>query len=143
MRILPALASRVILPVAVRNELDAGRAKGVDLPVLADLPWLETRAPVATPVLGMVTDLGPGESEVIALALEDRQRVAILDDAVARRWARVVGIRFTGTLGLLIDAKNAGLIAEVRPVLDPWEAHRFRIDASTRERVLRLVGERP
>jgi predicted nucleic acid-binding protein len=48
----------------------------------------------------LVTDLGPGEAEVLMLALEAREAVVILDDALARRAAAMLGLRVTGTLGL-------------------------------------------
>lgn len=143
LHLLPALASTVLVPPAVQAELDAGLAGGIDLPVAAGLPWLTLRAPATTAVLGMVTDLGAGEAEVIALALEQPQAVAILDDGVARRVARLVGVKLTGTLGLLLDAKKRGLIGRVDAVLDRLEAHRFRLDPATRALILRQAGEAP
>ena len=85
--------------------------------------------------------LGCGESEVLALGLEDRSATLILDDGIARRAAQTLGLKFTGTLGLLIDAKRAGLIEAVAPVLDELQALGFRVAPHTRESVLRLAGE--
>ena len=56
----------------------------------------------------MGTELGPGETEVLALGMEHRDAILIIDDAVARQAAGMLGLRFTGTLGLLIDAKKTG-----------------------------------
>ncbi len=64
----------------------------------------------------LVTDLGPGETEVLMLGLESRESILVLDDAFARRVAETLALRFTGTLGLLLDAKRSGLIAQVRSV---------------------------
>jgi len=47
------------------------------------------------------------QTEALALALESSDAVVILDDALARQVAATVGVRFTGTLGLLLDAKRA------------------------------------
>jgi len=88
-----------------------------------------------------VTDLGAGETEVLALAVESSDAVAILDDALARQVAVTVGVRFTGTLGLLLDAKRAGLVTAVAPVLDELQALRFRIASHTRAAILKLAGE--
>jgi hypothetical protein len=77
------------------------------------------------------------------LALESREAVAVLDDAFARRIAETLGLRHTGTLGLLLDAKQAGLVAAVRPLLDRLQALRFRLAAHTRTAVLKLAGEEP
>ncbi len=118
-----------------------GRVLGVSLPEPTTLPWVEIRQPVSTPALPLITDLGPGETEVLMLALELPEAIVVLDDALARRVADTLGIRLTGTLGLLLDAKKAGLIPAVKPVLDQLQALRFRLAPYTRLAVLRLAGE--
>ncbi len=65
----------------------------------------------------------------------------MLDDALARKVAGVLEIPFTGTLGLLLDAKKAGLIPAIRPLLDTLHALRFRMSPDTRSVVLTLAGE--
>ncbi|MGZ8219183.1 DUF3368 domain-containing protein [Methylomagnum sp.] len=92
-------------------------------------------------MLPLITDLGAGESAVLALALESRDAVVILDDGLARRHAQRLGLRLTGTLGLLLDAKKAGYIDAVSPLLDGLQSLRFRLDPKTREAVLRRAGE--
>jgi len=139
--ILPALTTRVIVPRAVASELEAGRKLGIGLPDPGSLTWMEIRNPASLPVLPLITDLGPGETEVLALALETVDSLAIIDDGPAHRMAEALGIKLTGTLGLLIDAKTAGLIPAVAPVLDQLEGLRFRIASHTRNAVLRLSGE--
>ena len=52
------------------HKLAAGRAQGVTLPDPTALQWVTVRQPVSTPVLPLGTDLGPDETEVLALALE-------------------------------------------------------------------------
>ena len=91
--------------------------------------------------LPLVTDLGPGETQVLALALESPDAIVILDDGLARQVAETIGIKLTGTLGILLDAKRAGLITEVAPLLDQLQALRFRLSAQTRAAVLKLAGE--
>ena len=90
--------------------------------------------------LSLAADLGPGEVEVLALALEHPGSILVIDDLAARRAARVLRLRLTGTLGLLIDAKRAGLIAAVAPFLDQLQALRFRLASHTRASVLKLSG---
>jgi predicted nucleic acid-binding protein len=141
LHILSALAQRVIVPPAVVDELAAGRALGVSLPNLDDLNWVVIRRPVSALALPLVTDLGPGETEVLMLALEAREAIVVLDDALARQVAETLGLCLTGTLGLLVDAKRAGLIPKVSPVLDQLEALRFRLAPHTRAAVLKLAGE--
>ena len=68
--ILPALAERIIVPRAVVEEISTGRAAGVNLPDLTPLNWVDIRSPAGVSALPLVTDLGPGETEVLMLALE-------------------------------------------------------------------------
>ena len=87
------------------------------------------------------TGSGPAQRTLGAAPLESSDAVAILDDALARQVAVTVGVRFTGTLGLLLDAKRAGLVTAVAPVLDELQALRFRIASHTRAAILKLAGE--
>jgi uncharacterized protein len=139
--ILPALAGSIIVPPAVLAELDAGIAKGLDLPQPENLKWVKIRAPISATAASLITDLGPGESQVLMLALETHGSVALLDDALARRVALARGIPIKGTLGLLLDAKHAGHLIAVRPSLDKLQDLGFRLSQNTREAVLRLAGE--
>jgi hypothetical protein len=65
----------------------------------------------------------------------------ILDDSKARESAGRLGLKFTGTLGVLLEAKRVGLLAEVSPHLDRLDELGFRVAGETRLAVLRLAGE--
>lgn len=62
--------------------------------------------------------LGVGESSVLSLAESLPEATLVLDDLAARRCATALGLRVTGTLGLLLLAKNNGCIAKISPALD-------------------------
>ena len=141
MEILPILTGQLIVPAPVIAELEAGRALGCDVPEMHGFPWVATRQPVSSPALPLAADLGRGEAAVLALALESQNAVVILDDAVGRRAAGLLGIRMTGTLGLLLDARKRGLILKLSPVLDELDRLRFRVSPTTRAAVLKLAGE--
>ncbi len=89
----------------------------------------------------MVTDLGPGEAEVLALGLESRDSIVVLDDALARRVAVRLGLRLTGTLGILLDGKRIGIVPAVGPALEKLQALGFRLAGHTRAAVMALAGE--
>ena len=65
----------------------------------------------------------------------------MLDDALAREMAETLDLHLTGTLGLLLDAKKAGLIPALQPILDELQSLRFRVAPRTYSAVLRLAGE--
>ncbi len=142
MHILPALARPVTVPPAVLEEINVGRKLGLNLPDLAAVDWITTRWPVSFAALPLATDLGPGEAEVLALALETKDTIVVLDDALARQVAESLRLPLTGTLSLLLDAKRHSLIPAVGPLLEQLGALGFRLAAHTRMAVLKLAGER-
>jgi len=141
LHLLPALAQKVIIPPAVAEELAAGRKAGIEVPEVEGLEWIEICRPVSLAALPLVTDLGPGESQVLALALETPGTAVIVDDFLARRTAEALHIPLTGTLGVLLAAKRHGLVGEIASILDRLQALRFRVSPATRTAVLKLAGE--
>ncbi|MFA6413714.1 MAG: DUF3368 domain-containing protein [Syntrophales bacterium] len=141
LQIMPSLAGSIIIPQAVVDEIAAGIAWGIDLPDLQKLNWVDIQSPLSRTAVPLVTHLGSGETEVIMLALESSDTTVILDDALARKTAELLGIRMTGTLGLLLDAKRIGLIDKLTPVIEQLQALNFRLAPHTREAVLRMAGE--
>ncbi len=141
--LLQRLYGRVVVPGGVARELAAGRARGVDLPDLGAASWVEVREVAAGGLAPLVGRLGSGELEVLALAVERReQTLVLLDDAVARRHAGALGLRLSGTLGVLIRACRQGLIEDLARELDRLHQLGFRLDRQTRDSALRLA-ERP
>lgn len=82
-----------------------------------------------------------GESSAIALALEIPDCTLILDDFKARKVAGNLGLRFTGTIGIIIKAKISGLIPSIRPFLAKIVATNFRISAEIELQALKEAGE--
>ena len=85
--------------------------------------------------------LDEGESEVIVLALEVNAGLVLLDDREARLQAKRLGLRVTGTLGVLLRAKKLGLIKSLREELDKLKETGFRISKSLEEEMLNVAGE--
>jgi predicted nucleic acid-binding protein len=141
LHILPALATTLSIPPGVVDELEAGLKLGINLPDPANIAWITIQESASNVALPLVNDLGRGEAEVLMLALEKPAAIAVLDDALARWVAKTLQLKFTGTLGLLLDAKQANLIPTVRPYMDQLHDLRFRLAAQTRSAVLKLADE--
>jgi uncharacterized protein len=139
--LLPALAGNVIVPPYVVRELEVGMDLGINLPDIRVLNWITVRSPLSVAALPLVKDLGPGETQVLALALELPNAVVILDDNLARQVARSLDISLMGTLGVLLDAKRARMIPAITPMLDQLQALSFRLGSNTRYLVLKMAGE--
>jgi len=141
--LLPTLYSHVTIPEAVASELAEGRARGVSVPDPAAYPWISVASVRGLELLSLAPGLGPGEREALALAAQSPGSLLLIDDPLARRHARLMNLTFSGRLGVLLRAKEAGHLPAVAPVLDQLEALRFRLDPATRANVLRLAGEGP
>ena len=108
--------------------------------------FLESPGCVRTPqntqlVQALSADLGIGEAEAIALAAEIPDGLLIMDDSEGRRVARGLGLRLTGLLGILIEAKARGSISAIRPLLDQLVVEGFWISDAMRRIVLDAAGE--
>lgn len=118
LNLLRSLFGTIVVPRAVADELAAGSEQGHDVPELASCHWLRIQSPPEAQVLPAVIDLGRGEAEVLAFGLAAPDTLLLLDDGLARRIAALNGLSFTGTLGLLVKAKQEGLVAQLAPVLE-------------------------
>ena len=82
-----------------------------------------------------------GEASAIALALEIPGSIIILDDLQARKLAEQLGIKITGTLGLIVKAKLNGIIPSIKPILNKIKQTDFRISAALEEIILKEARE--
>jgi len=127
-----------VCPLQVRTELDEGARSGyLDIRV----PWLEA-VPLTTPLdaVAMAT-LDTGEAAVIQLARERSIEWVCIDDRKGRRAALAVGLRVTGSLGLLIRAKIVGLVPAIRPFIERAMSEGVWYDPDLTTRVLAEIGE--
>jgi uncharacterized protein len=133
----------VTVPDAVVRELEAGAALGADVPEISTVPWIQVETVAVGSLQQVSTSLGHGEREVLGLALSKPNPLVILDDAAARAEARRLSIQFTGVLGILLKAKQDGIVGQLRPLVDALQQDGFYLDAGTRSHVLQLAGETP
>jgi predicted nucleic acid-binding protein len=127
--LLPALFEEIIIPQAVQEEF------GISL------PWLQVESPSDLGMVGAIKMLvDEGEAEAIALAYERGFQI-ILDDRQARSVAKNMGISMIGTVGVLVKAKQAGLIPCLKPLLNELQVNGFYLTEALKVEALKLVGE--
>jgi len=144
--LLEQFFKRVTVPPAVWREVveqGRGRAGAMEVEQARRTGWIEVSAPVDVALLRLLQrDLDDGESEVIALAVEQRASLVLLDESDARRTAALYGLSKTGVIGLLIGAKQEGYIGSLKTELDNLSRQGgFRIGKRLYDLALSVVGE--
>lgn len=142
LELLQQLYGNIIIPPAVYQELiNSGDTDPATLAVQT-LGWIQTQ-PVLDRVLleTLQTNLDPGEAEAITLAVEIHADRLIIDERRGRNEAIRLGLQVTGLLGIVLAAKQQGLIPLVQPILDDLRANSFWIRDALYAEVLRLAGE--
>lgn len=86
-------------------------------------------------------EVDKGEASAIALALEKIDALLILDEKKGRKVAQSLGINTLGTLGILIKAKESGVLPLIKPEIDKLEQSGFRISDDLKTKILRSVDE--
>ncbi|MFP4299644.1 MAG: DUF3368 domain-containing protein [Spirulinaceae cyanobacterium] len=128
--ILPQVFSPVFIPPAVAEE------------VSLYMSWLTLETPNNQAlIVTLKTQLDPGESEAIALAVERPDTFIILDDLSAREVALQLNLKVIGTVGLLLKAKRRGVVPEIKPLLQALEDANFRLSEALVYKALQLAGE--
>ncbi|MGE0822783.1 MAG: DUF3368 domain-containing protein [Candidatus Binatia bacterium] len=140
--VLPKLFSRVHVPEPVIKELDAGRLLHRDTVDPRQLPWIDI-VPVSAVLVEALpfNTLGPGERAAIAYAVHIPDATVALDDRQARLFAGRLGLPVVGLVGILLQAKTAGMFAAVKPYLDAARSSGFFLHPATYARALALAGE--
>lgn len=141
--LLQQLFQRVLIPVEVAGEFSRltqiqKRFAGLVLP-----SWIEiSSTPQVFPPEVIRAQLGLGESAAITLCLNQKADLLLIDEAAGREVATRLGVRTVGILGVLVDARNQRLIADVKTMLDRLESEAgFWISLDLRQHVLQLTGE--
>jgi predicted nucleic acid-binding protein len=145
-RLLRDLYGRVLIPPKVFQEVAEarpGRSGDSETRSAVTDGWVEIKAPAPTSLDGWLqSQLNAGESQAIALALELKAASVLIDESDGRRIAARLGLTPTGTLGVLLAGKAAGLIPAVKPVLDDLiQNHSFHINEVMARSALAGAGE--
>ncbi len=114
--ILEELYGRIIIPQEVYNELESGKHKDYYID-LTTLNWIEIKSIENRKALSYLMDLDKGEAETIILAKEIKADLVIIDERVGRYYAKNANLKITGTLGVLLKAKNEGILKAIKPHL--------------------------
>ena len=139
--LLQALYGAVLVPPAVQAEVLAGGIRNIGVTELQEADWIKL-TPLQDPRRAdLLSDLDRGEAEVLALAQELNANLVIIDERLARRHAKRLGLTLTGTLGILLKAKQNKLISAIEPFIQTLQQNGIRLGDDVIAEALRLAGE--
>ena len=138
--ILPELFTEIVVPETVWQEIMDGPHLDRAIQLLPELAWLKKESVSLVPDV-IRWDLGMGETEVLSFAVEHSDYTPVLDDILAKKCARSLGIQTIGTGVILILAKEHELIESVEQSLRTLQNVGLWISESIIQMLKRQAGE--
>lgn len=144
--LLKEFYGKIVVPPSVWREVveeGKGRAGGVEVERAGQEGWIGIEAIADTPLIQLLyRDLDAGEAEVIALAVDRRADLVLMDESEARQVAARFDLKKTGVIGILIRAKREGKVQSLAVELDRLRSQAgFWLDEGLRSEALGAVGE--
>lgn len=135
--LLPRLFQQIIIPDVVRDEMLDPDAPPVLQQWIAKPPsWLTVQT---VPIIDTtLSSLDPGEQAAITLAQTLPADLLIIDERLGRQIAEERGIAIIGTLGILDDAADQGLI-NLAEVIAQLQQTNFRVS----RRIIQALLNKP
>ncbi len=140
LQIMKDLYNEIAIPQEVFNEIEAGKNKEYYLD-LSKIEWIKIEKIRNEESLTYFLDLDKGEAEAIVLATEKNADLIILDETLGRYHAKHAGLKITGTVGILIKAKQLGFIPELKPLLLELRAKNVWLSDNFINEILKLAKE--
>ncbi|WP_029522479.1 DUF3368 domain-containing protein [Persephonella sp. KM09-Lau-8] len=114
--ILRNIYKEITIPEAVYRELEEGKHKYY-LNISKE-DWIKiSKVSNKRLVKQFEKILDTGEAEAITLALELKADLLLMDEKIGRKIAEEQGLKISGTIGILLKAKEEGIISEVKPFI--------------------------
>lgn len=138
--ILRKVYGKIIVPKAVYNEINAGKNKSYFID-LSSLEWIEIKEIENKKSLHFFLDLDAGEAEVIVLASELDADLVIIDETLGRKFAKNNELKVTGTIGVLLKAKELGIVDNITSLIDLLIDNGIWISAKLRQTIINKAKE--
>jgi len=117
--LLQKLFTTIIIPQKVHDELLELQQFGVDVQSIVKAEYINVQTPENQALVSeFLLTIDEGEAQAIALAKEIGADLLLIDELKGRAIAERQGLKITGLLGVLLRAKQQGLLPVVKPVLE-------------------------
>jgi len=142
--LLKELAEEVLIPPLVYRELlgkCGWESSRIDLAINSFIKVTEL-SEISNEIKQVISTLDGGEKQVISLgSVTSGQLILLLDDKAGRNAAKKLGLATTGLVGVLIFAKEKGLINEVSSLLEELRIQGYWLGDSLIRIAKNLAGE--
>ena len=142
LELLKQLYETITIPQAVYDEVTA-KPDSACQNLKNHFDWIKVEK-IRNPIQKKMYEakLHDGEVEVMILAQEEpKADLVILDDNSAKKTAKFLELSVTGTLGVLVKAKQLNYIEKVKPLMDALIANGFFVAQNVYSMVLEQAGE--
>ncbi|MCB9033364.1 MAG: DUF3368 domain-containing protein [Chitinophagales bacterium] len=140
LELLKHLYQSLTIPYAVYEEIEFGKEK-IYYKDLSKIEWINIKKIKDKNSLNYFIDLDKGEAEVLILSKEINADLVIIDEIIGRRYAKLMELNLTGTLGILLKAKSLGLISSVKSLILELENKGNWFDKNLISKVLNIANE--
>lgn len=140
LHLLKNIYEEIIIPHAVYDEIEVGKNWEYYTDLSKEI-WVTIKDINNTGTLEYFLDLDRGEAEVIILAKEIKADLVILDETLGRRYAKQFDLTLTGTVGILLKAKQNGLIESVGRLLNELISKGVWLSPKIIQQARELAGE--
>jgi predicted nucleic acid-binding protein len=138
--LLKQIYGQIIIPKGVYEEIEQGKSKGF-YAELSKFEWITIQSIQNKEQIKYLTDLDKGEAEVIVLATELQADLVIIDERLGREYAEYFNLKVTGTIGVLLKAKELGYIKEIKPLVNLMIEKGIWINKKLVDTILRIADE--
>lgn len=143
LEILHQVVGNIVIPPSVFNEVAALDGFNISTESFKNATWVEQQTPENDKFVNhLLMEIDLGEAEAIALAVQLNADYVIMDEKIGRSVAQKYDIKTIGLLGILIRAKEIGVVKSLKPIIDElMNKAGFWISGDLYAEILRKVKE--
>lgn len=137
--LLPHLFGHIHLVQEVVDECEVGGT--ITVPSLRDYDWLTIIASTPVQSSSLLLELDKGEKHTLDMAQKHQADWVLIDEKIGRNMAEYLGLKVTGTLGILLKAKQQGLIPSFLDKVQNMQANGIYYHTALIHKLAQTVGE--
>ncbi|MGF1576275.1 MAG: DUF3368 domain-containing protein [Cyanophyceae cyanobacterium] len=140
--LLQKVVGSLVIPAGVADEIMAYEQEKQGSIALAKEAWIQMKTVQSEQQIKLLMPtLDRGEAEVIVLSLESQAQLVLMDELTGRKVAESLNLKVTGSMGVLIRAKQLGQITTVEPYVQHMKQAGIYFSDRFIQAVLSQVGE--